>query len=104
MIDEPTWLILNDSYYPGWKAFVRPAGTGEGQEKQVDVVLVNGNFRGVYLPGPNEEEEEEPMAWTVRYKYSPTSFQLGGLASFMGLIILIFVGLVWVWRTSSIPT
>jgi len=103
VIDEPTWLILNDSYYPGWKAFVRPAGTGEGQEKQVDVVLVNGNFRGVYLPGPNEEEEEEPMAWTVRYKYSPTSFQLGGLASFMGLIILIFVGLVWVWRTLVHP-
>jgi len=88
--DEPAWLILNDSYFPGWKAFVRPAGTGEDQEQQVDVVLVNGNFRGVVL--------EEAGDWTVRYKYSPTSFQLGGLASFMGLIILIFVGLVWVWR------
>ncbi|MBE2220070.1 MAG: oligosaccharide flippase family protein, partial [Anaerolineae bacterium] len=89
-ISEPSWLILNDSYYPGWKAFVRPARTSEDEEEQVDVVLVNGNFRGILL--------EEAGDWTVRYKYSPTSFQLGGLASFMGLIILIFVGLVWAWR------
>ena len=89
-VTEPAWLILNDSYFPGWKAWVRPAGTGEDQETQVDVILVNGNFRGVLL--------EEAGDWTVRFKYSPTSFQLGGLASFMGLILLIFVGLVWVWR------
>lgn len=89
-VAEPSWLILNDSYSPGWKAFVRPAGTDEDQEKQVDVLLVNGNFRGILL--------EDTGAWTVRYKYSPTSFQLGGLASFMGLILLIFGGLVWVWR------
>jgi hypothetical protein len=36
---------------------------------------------------------EKPGEWTVRFKYSPTSFQLGGLASFMGVIILLFVGL-----------
>ena len=89
-VAEPAWLILNDSYFPGWKAWVRPAGTGEDQETQVDVVRVNGNFRGVLL--------EESGDWTVRFKYSPTSFQLGGLASFMGLILFIFVGLVWVWR------
>lgn len=89
-VAEPAWLILNDSYFPGWKAFVRPAGSGEDQEQQVDVVRVNGNFRGVLLA--------EAGDWTVRFKYSPTSFQLGGLASFMGLIILLFVGLVWVWR------
>ncbi len=88
-VKEPSWLILNDSYFPGWKAFVRPASTGEDQEQQVEVMLVNGNFRGLLL---------EEGDWTVRFKYSPTSFQLGGLASFMGLIILIFVGLVWVWR------
>ncbi len=88
-VDEPAWLILNDSYFPGWKAFVRPAGTKEDKEQQTKVLLVNGNFRGVLL---------EEGDWTIRFKYSPTSFQLGGLASFMGLIILAFVGLVWVWR------
>jgi O-antigen/teichoic acid export membrane protein len=91
----PTILILNDSYFPGWKAFVRPAGTGEAQEQQVDIFRVNGNFRGVLLPEAGE--------WTVRYKYSPTSFQLGGLASFMGVIILLFVGLVWGWRAIVKP-
>ncbi|MBK8984923.1 MAG: oligosaccharide flippase family protein [Chloroflexi bacterium] len=91
----PTILILNDSYFPGWKAFVRPAGTGEDQEQQVDIFRVNGNFRGVVLP--------EAGQWTVRYKYSPTSFQLGGLGSFMGVILLLFVGLVWGWRIMVKP-
>jgi O-antigen/teichoic acid export membrane protein len=86
----PAILILNDSYFPGWKAFVRPAGTGEEQEQQVEIIRVNGNFRGVVL--------EEPGEWTVRFRYSPTSFQLGGLASFMGFILLLFGGLVWGWQ------
>ncbi|MBP7590361.1 MAG: oligosaccharide flippase family protein [Chloroflexi bacterium] len=91
----PAILILNDSYFPGWKAFVRPAGTGEDQEQQVDIFRVNGNFRGVLLPEAGE--------WTVRFKYSPTSFQLGGLASFMGVMLLLFVGVVWGWRAVVKP-
>jgi O-antigen/teichoic acid export membrane protein len=91
----PAILLLNDSYFPGWKAFVRPAGMGEDQEQQIDIFRVNGNFRGVLLPEAGE--------WTVRYKYSPTSFQLGGLGSFMGVMILLFVGVVWGWRTIVRP-
>ncbi len=91
----PSILILNDSYFPGWKAFVRPAGTGEDQEQQVDIFRVNGNFRGVLLP--------EAGAWTIRFKYSPTSFQLGGLGSFMGVMLLLFVGVVWGWRAIVKP-
>lgn len=88
-VDEPSWLLLGDSYFPGWKAFVRPQGSGETAEQEVDVVRVNGNFRGVVLA---------PGAWTVRFRYSPATFQLGGLASAMGLIILVFAGAVWGWR------
>ena len=86
--DEAAWLILNDSYFPGWRAYVRPAGAGEDAEQETAITRVNGNFRGVRL---------EPGEWTVRFRYSPRSFQLGGLLSFMGVVILIFAVGVWLW-------
>ena len=63
--DEPSWLILSDSYFPGWRAYTRPAGSGEEDEQEVEIVRVNGNFRGVRL---------EPGQWTVRFRYSPVSY------------------------------
>lgn len=88
-VGDPSWLVLNDSYFPGWKAFVRPQGTGAEAEEEVAVYRVNGNFRGVLL---------EPGQWTVRLRYSPLSFKLGGLTSAMGLVILLFAFAVWAWR------
>jgi O-antigen/teichoic acid export membrane protein len=88
-VDRESWLVLADSYYPGWKAFVRPQGTGEGQEKEADVHLVNGNFRGVIL---------EPGAWTVRFRYSPATFQVGAFVSFLSGMLLIFMLILWLWR------
>jgi O-antigen/teichoic acid export membrane protein len=84
----PVWLILNDSYFPGWRAFIRPVGGDEEDEQEAPIIRVNGNFRGVRL---------ETGDWTVRYRYSPRSFQLGGLMSFMGVIILVFALGVWLW-------
>ncbi len=88
-VEEPSWLVLNDSYFPGWRAFVRPRGEAESAEQETTIHRVNGNFRGVELP---------PGEWTVRFRYSPRSFQLGGLASAMGVFILIFALAVWGWR------
>jgi len=85
---EPSWLILSDSYFPGWRAYVRPAGAGDDAESEVEITRVNANFRGVRL---------EPGEWTVRYRYSPRSFQLGGLMSFMGGILIVFAIGVWGW-------
>jgi len=87
-VSEPAWLVLADSYFSGWRAYVRPAGTGEEMEQEVSITRVNGNFRGVRL---------EPGDWAVRFRYSPRSFQLGGLLSFMGVAILAFVLGVWAW-------
>ncbi len=89
-IGERSWLILNDSYAPGWKAFVRPAGADESAEQEVSIYRVNGNFRGVLLA--------EAGSWQVRFRYSPPSFILGGLTSFMGMMILLFASVVWGWR------
>jgi O-antigen/teichoic acid export membrane protein len=85
----PSWLVLNDSYAPGWRAYVRPLGADLSAEQEVSITRVNANFRGVLL---------EPGEWTVRFRYSPRSFQLGGLASFMSAIVLLFMGGVWTWQ------
>lgn len=87
--DAPAWLVLADSYSPGWRAYVRPAGSGEEEEREAAIVRVNGNFRGVAL---------ETGEWTVRFRYSPRSFWLGGLMSFMGVTVLGFALAVWAWR------
>jgi len=88
-VAEPSWLILSDSYFSGWRAYVRPAGAADDAESEVEIVRVNANFRGVRL---------EPGEWTVRYRYSPRSFQLGGLMSFMGGILILFAAGIWGWR------
>lgn len=93
-VAEPAWLVLNDSYFPGWKAYVRPQGGAEQDETEVAISRVNGNFRGVLL---NEG------AWQVRFRYSPASFQLGALLSAMGLIVLAFGGGIWGWRAIVRP-
>ncbi len=87
--DAPATLVLADSTFPGWRAYVRPAGSGEEAEHEVEIVRVLGNFRGVAL---------EPGEWTVRFRYSPRSFWLGGLMSFMGGMALLFALVVWGWR------
>ena len=89
-VSEPTWLILNDSYFPGWKAFVRPLSNTNAEEREVAISRVNGNFRGVWLWDAEQVQ--------VRFRYSPTSFQLGALGSFMAGIILLFSAIVWGWR------
>lgn len=88
-IEEPRWLIVTDSYFPGWRAFVRPFGENDDAETEVDLHLVNGNFQGVLL---------EPGAYTVRLRYSPDSVRLGAFVSFMSMMVLVFAVGVFVWR------
>ncbi len=88
-VDQPSWLILNDSYFPGWRAFVRPIGGDDDSEIEIPVARANMNFRAVELI------EGE---WSVRFQYSPYTFWLGGLTSVMGLVVVAFGGTVWLWR------
>lgn len=88
-VEEQSWLVLSESYYPGWRAFVRPFGSNEDSEQETPVYLVNGNFRGLLL---------SPGVWTVRIRYSPDSVRLGGFISFISFMSLLFFLGVWVWR------
>jgi O-antigen/teichoic acid export membrane protein len=86
---ESSWLVLGDSYFPGWVAYARPFGQGEDQEKELTITRVDGNFRAVQL---------EPGAWTVRLKYSPLSFKLGAFTTFIAAMMLVLIVGVYVWR------
>ncbi len=86
---DPSWLVLADSYFPGWKAYIRPQGAGSDAEQPLVIQLVDGNFRGVRLPAG---------AWTVRFKYSPDSFKLGGIISLIAGVTLMFGLGVFGWR------
>jgi len=88
-VSEESWLVVTGSYFPGWRAWLRPFGADESAEQEVPVELVNGNFRGVRLP---------PGEWTVRMKYSPDSFRFGAFASFLTGMALIFALGVWAYR------
>jgi O-antigen/teichoic acid export membrane protein len=88
-VSEPSWLVLADSTFPGWKAFVRPQGAGEGDETKVEIHRVNGTFRGVML---------EPGAWTVRFKYSPDSVKVGAFVSFIAGMTVLFLTGLYLWR------
>jgi O-antigen/teichoic acid export membrane protein len=87
--DAPSWLVLGDSYFPGWVAYVRAWNTREDQEKELTITRVNGNFRAVQL---------EPGTWTVRFKYSPLSFKLGAFTTFIAAMVLVLIVGVYTWR------
>ncbi len=91
-LDAPGWLVLTDSYFPGWKAYRRPVNgetPAEGvQESEIAIYLANGNFRTVYL---------EAGDWEVRFVYSPLSFKLGAYGSFIAAVIVLFLLGIWTW-------
>ncbi len=90
-VSEPgAWLVLADSFFPGWRAFVRPAGEDESQEQALVIHRADGNFRAVSL-GPGR--------WTVRFKYSPDSVKMGAFFSFLGGVLIFFLAGLWLWRT-----
>jgi len=88
-LGAPGWLILADSYAPGWRAYVRPRDTGEDAEREVPIERLCGNFRAVALDAGQH---------TVRYKYTPTSVKVGFFVSFLGGAVLVLMSGVWLWR------
>jgi O-antigen/teichoic acid export membrane protein len=86
-----SWLVISESYMPGWRAFARPFGSGEAAEFGLAVRLVLANLQGVELPAGD---------WTVRLVYSPASMQLGMFTSSLSVAIMLFMLGAWFWRAT----
>ena len=102
---DPGFLLLLDSYFPGWKAYMRskpqapgsesnqPAPNSElsapQRETEVHVYRANGNFRTVQLPQGE---------WLVRFKYTPLSLKMGLYVSFIAAVICLLLIATALWR------
>ncbi|MCB9076779.1 MAG: oligosaccharide flippase family protein [Anaerolineaceae bacterium] len=111
-VNQPGWLVLADTYFPGWRAYAQLEPTTDRQpptaelstshlsispspdrqsppsEIELTIHRANGNFRAVYL---------QPGEWQVRFRYSPRSFQLGAYGSFLTAALLVFLVGYWAW-------
>jgi hypothetical protein len=81
------YVVLADSYYPGWRAFV--------DDQEVTIHPVNHLFRGVATP---------PGAHRIRFEYRPMSFRVGLGVSAAGLAVWGSLALsVWRRRSKLVP-
>ncbi len=68
--ERDAWLLVTDSWWPGWKATV--------DGKPVEIEKADVLFRAVRVPaGPHE----------VRFAYEPWTFRVGAWASIAGLVL-----------------
>lgn len=88
----PGWLVLADSYFPGWKAYRTSAKLGTQDETELTIVRADGNFRAVWLGAG---------AHQIRFQYAPLSFKLGLCISLMSIVALILLALYRLWRGFS---
>ena len=88
-VDGAGWLVLADSYFPGWKAYVRPLGDGEEDEVERTIYRADGNFRAIRVDAGEQ---------TVRFTYTPMSFKLGLFVTFLAGVLLFLALAYYLWR------
>ncbi|MFP3897384.1 MAG: oligosaccharide flippase family protein [Anaerolineales bacterium] len=91
--ETPTasFLVLGDSYFDGWLAFIRPVDAADPslEEKDLHIYRANGDFCAVRVPAGRH---------VVRFKYSPDEVKFGFYISFLtGIMVLLGLGL-WGWQ------
>ncbi|MBI4319694.1 MAG: YfhO family protein [Chloroflexi bacterium] len=69
-----SFLVLTDSYYPGWRALV--------DGKETHIYRANYLFRGVYLPAGSHK---------VEFIFTPTLFEIGRAISIATLLLVVAV-------------
>jgi hypothetical protein len=72
--NAPSMLILTDTYYPGWKAYV--------DNKETEIYRADGLVRAVFVPAGDH---------TVEFSYMPLSFLSGiGISLTTALTLILF--------------
>ena len=71
-LNSPGLLVLADSFYPGWRAYV------DGEEKEI--LRANLFFRGILLPAGEH---------MVEFHYEPRSFTIGLIVSLTTLLCIV---------------
>lgn len=89
--NEPSLVILTDSYYPGWRAYI------DGIEQPI--WRANSLFRAVEVPRGTH---------TLYFRYEPASFRLGlaiSIVSAFVVILVVFFGKagVFKWLPRTFP-
>jgi hypothetical protein len=85
-LERPGWVVLSDTYYPGWAVFV--------DDQPAKLLRANYAFRAVAV-GPGDH--------VVAFRYEPRSFQVGLWVS--GISGLIWLSLtLWLWRQQKRAT
>lgn len=80
-LSAPGYLVLADSYFPGWIAM--------DNGREVPILRANGNFRALALPEGQH---------IVVFKYSPLSFLLGLFASLSAAVVVLLGLSAWAWQ------
>jgi hypothetical protein len=81
-LDRPGILVLADSFYPGWRAYV------DGKEEKI--MRANLFFRAVSLP---------PGRHRVEFRYQPVSFAIGLVISLTTLCGIVAWSLILIVKT-----
>jgi hypothetical protein len=76
-------LVLSDTYYPGWRAFV--------DGKEVKIYRADYNFRAI----PIEAGEQE-----IKFIYDPIPFKIGTFISLFTLVGIVFYFVGWARRVA----
>ncbi len=79
---EEGYLVLADTWYPGWKAYIENRSDRTDRTYPAEVLRANYNFRAVRVPAGES---------TVTFRYEPKSFRQGLIISLVG--IAVWVGL-----------
>jgi hypothetical protein len=81
-LTRPGILVLADSYYPGWKAYL--------DDKEVKIYRANLFFRAVTVPAGNH---------VVKFLYEPASFKIGLVVSAATIVSLIVITIIVILRS-----
>lgn len=77
--DRPRWLVLNDTFYPGWRCKIDGVAT--------EICAANLVFRAICVPAGRRQ---------VRFDYAPRSFSFGAAVSAVTwLILLTLLAIEW---------